>query len=121
MPAFFDVVLVSNRSADVLPDFLIVRKPSGLEFGKDQFAADRYFEPASIRRDENEAFDLAFEFRYEFIGQTDRLRLVVSSLAINNFDFHTLIFSHPTAEQKEFFGGGWNARLSLALIDHLNA
>src|SRR5262249_18573988 len=50
-----------------------------------------------------EPFDFAFEFRYEFVGQTDRLRFVVSSLAIDYFDFHTLIFNHPTGKQKEFF------------------
>src|SRR5262249_49263318 len=35
--------------------------------------------------------------------QTDRLWFVVSNLAIDYFDFHTLIFSHATGSQKEFF------------------
>ena len=83
--------------------FLIVRKPPGLEFGKDWFAINRYFEATSIRRDQNEAFDFAFEFRYEFVGQTDRLRFIASSLAIEYFDFHTLIFNHGIGKKKEFF------------------
>jgi len=31
------------------------------------------------------------------------LRFVVSSLAIDDFDFHTLIFNDSTGKQKEFF------------------
>jgi len=90
-------------SANVLPDFLIVRKSPCLEFRKDLFAVNVYFEAASVRWDQNEAGDFAFEFCYEFVGQTDRLRFVVSSLAIDYFDFHTLIFNHATVKQKKLF------------------
>jgi hypothetical protein len=31
------------------------------------------------------------------------LRFVVSSLAIDYFDFHALIFNHATGKQKKFF------------------
>jgi hypothetical protein len=78
----------------VLPNFPVLRKPSGFEFRKDLSAVNGYFEAASIGRHKDEAFNFAFEFRYEFIGQTDRLRFIVSGLAIDYFDFHSLIFNH---------------------------
>ena len=34
--------------------------------------------------------DLGFEVGDESIGQTDRLWFVVSSLAVNDFDFHII-------------------------------
>jgi len=64
--------------------------------------------------------DFAFEFRDEFIGQTDRLRFVVSSLAIDDFDFHTLIFNDSTGKQKEFFisDASGSAKLMMARSRH---
>jgi hypothetical protein len=81
-----------ETSTDVLLDFLIFREAADLQFREYLFAVYGHFETATIRGNESEPFDFAFEFGDEFVGQTDRLGLVISSLAIYDFDFHITHF-----------------------------
>jgi hypothetical protein len=76
----------------VLPDFLIFGKPAGLQFRENTLSIDAYFETAAVRRYQHQPLDLIFEIRDEFFGQTDRFRFVISNLAIDDFDFHYVIF-----------------------------
>jgi len=99
--------VTEDSSANVLSDFLILGEPPAFEFGKHLLAVHRYFKAASIGRDKNEPFNFAFEFSYELVGQTDRLRFIVSSLAIDDFDFHTLVFNDAMPRQSSFFDKIW--------------
>lgn len=74
----------------MLPDLLVFGEPAGFQFRKDLLAVDAHFKAAAIRWNQDEAFDSCLQFGDEFVGQTDRLLLVVSSLAVNDFDFHYL-------------------------------
>ena len=73
---------------DVLSDFLIVGKSTGLQLRKNWFPIDAHFKTASVRRYEDEPFDSGLQLGNKFFGQTDRFRFVVSDLAIDDFDFH---------------------------------
>src|SRR5262245_44035311 len=86
----------------MLPNFWILRESAAFQLGKHFFAVHGYFEAAAVSWNENQPFDFTFEFSDELFGQTDRLRFVISSLAVNDFDFHTL-FSHATGKPSEFF------------------
>jgi hypothetical protein len=76
----------------VFSDFLIFGKPAGLQLREDAFSIDTYFEAAAVGGYKHEPVDLAFELVDEFFGQTDRFRFVISNLAIDDFDFHYVIF-----------------------------
>ena len=73
---------------NVLSDFLVFRKPARLQLRKNLLAIDVDFKTAAVGRNKNESLDLIFQFGNEFFGQTDRFGLVVSNLAVNDFDFH---------------------------------
>ena len=72
----------------MLPDFLILREPACLQFREDLLPIDADFEAAAVGRNEDKAFDSGLQLGDEFVGQTDRFGFVVSSLAIDDFDFH---------------------------------
>jgi hypothetical protein len=72
----------------VLPNFLVFREPSRLQFRINEVAVDADFKAAAARRHKDEPLDAAFQFSDEFVGQTDRLGFVVSKLAIDDFDLH---------------------------------
>jgi hypothetical protein len=74
----------------VLVDFRIFGKPAGLELRVNQLPINAHFEAASAGRNQNEPLDPGLELRNEFLGQTDRLGFVVSNLAVDNFDIHTI-------------------------------
>jgi len=73
---------------DVLSDFLIVGKSTGLQLRKNRFPVDAHFKTASVGRYQDEPFDFRLQVGNKFFGQTDRLRFVVSDHAIDDFDFH---------------------------------
>jgi hypothetical protein len=79
---------VANFLLNVLPDFLILGETSGLQLRENLFSADADFETSAIGRNQYKACDTGLEFFDEFFGQTDRFWFVVSSLAVDDFDFH---------------------------------
>lgn len=79
----------------MFPNFLVLRKSPGFKLGVDQGTIDTHFEPSTIRWNQDELLDLVFVFCNQLVGQTDRLRFVISSLAVNDFDFHGCILSFP--------------------------
>ena len=88
---------------NMLPDFLILREASGLQLRKNLFAVDTDFETAAVGRDEDKTFDTSLEFCDEFFGQTDRFGFVVSSLAVNDFDFHYFPCGAPSLMPSQAF------------------
>jgi len=84
----------------MFPDLLILREPSGLEFRENLFAIDADFETAAIRGNEDQSMESAFQVIIidESFGQTDRLGLIASDLAVNDLDFHHLFSLMPSSE-----------------------
>jgi len=87
----------------VLPDFLILRKFPCLQLRENEFTVDTDFETAAVGWNENKTFNTGLEFFDEFIGQTDRFGLVVSSLAVDNFDFHYFPCGAPSLMPSQAF------------------
>ena len=74
----------------MLPDFLVLRKAARLELRINKLAINADFEAPAVRRNKNEPFDSGFQVGNKLFGQTDRLGLVLSNLAVDYFDFHLL-------------------------------
>ena len=72
----------------MLPDLVVLGKASALQFGKDKFSVHANFELAAVRGNQDQFLNPRFEVGDQFVGQTDRLRFVVSNRAVHNFDFH---------------------------------
>jgi hypothetical protein len=64
---------------------------SGFQLGINQFPVHADLEPASIRRDEGQAFDFRFELLKQLSRQTDGAIGVVSYSTIYKLNFH----QHP--------------------------
>ena len=73
-------------------DLFVFGEPAALQFGVDELTVDAHFELSAVGRDEDEPFNPGFEFRDELVGQADRLRFIVSNLAVDEFDFHAVPF-----------------------------
>ena len=84
------MIPVASLSRNRFPDLRIIRKASGFQFRKDLLPIDGYLKASAVGGNENQALDSRFEFGNELLGQTDRLGFVVSDLAVNDFDIHTL-------------------------------
>ena len=84
---------------NMLANFVVFGEAARLQLRVNQFAVDADFEAAAGGRDEDEAFDSAFEFGDEFVGQTDRLGFVVSKLAVDDFDFHSSLLTFNMVTQ----------------------
>jgi hypothetical protein len=95
--------VVPSLLCDVLADFLILRKPSGLQLRENGFPVDTDLETAAVGRYEDKAFDSRLKFFDEFFGQTDRFWFVVSSLAIDDFDFHYFPCGAPSLMPSQAF------------------
>ena len=67
--------------------FTRVCMTSGLEFGVEQRIIDRHLVPASIGRDEGNAFDLRFELIKQILCQAHGPVGIVSNRAIGNANF----------------------------------
>ena len=102
----------------MLPNLLVLREPSGLQLRENLFPVDTDFETASIGRNKYKAFDPGLEFFNEFFGQTDRFWFVVSSLAVDDFDFHYFPCGAPSLMPSQAFFNcscsGVGRRLSLS-------
>ena len=88
---------------NVLPDLLILGKPPGLQLRENLFPVNTDFEPAAIGRNKYKAFDTGLEFFNECFGQTDRFWFVVSSLAVDDFDFHYFPCGAPSLTPSQAF------------------
>jgi hypothetical protein len=55
-------------------------------FGIEQFTVHRKLEPAAVRRDDPERFDILRKVLEQFVRQTDGARCVVSRYAVFKFD-----------------------------------
>ena len=73
-------------------DLVVLGEPAGFEFRVDELSVHAHFKSPSVGRHEDEPLDPGLVLGYEFVGQTDRLRLIVSSLAVDEFDFHSVPF-----------------------------
>ena len=69
-------------------NLFVFGEPAALQLGVDELAVDAHFEPSAVGRDEDKTLNPGFEFRDELFGQADRLRFIVSRLAVDEFDFH---------------------------------
>ena len=76
----------------MLSYLFVLGEPSSFELRIDQGAVETDLEAAPIGRNQRQFLDPCLEFSDELVGQTDRLGFVVSSLAIDKFDFHGLFF-----------------------------
>ena len=74
-------------------DLFVFGEPAALQLGVDELAVDAHFEPSAVGRDEDKTLNPGFEFRDELFGQADRLRFIVSRLAVDEFDFHQQVLS----------------------------
>jgi hypothetical protein len=99
----FALLVVPSLLLDLLPDFLVLREPSCLQLRENLFPVDADFETAAIGRNKDKTFDSGLEFFNEFFGQTDRFWFVVSSLAIDNFDFHYFPCAAPSLMPSQAF------------------
>ena len=69
-------------------DLFVLGETAALQLGVDERTVDADFKPPPVRWNKDETLDPGFEFRDELVGQADRLRFIVSGLAVDQFDFH---------------------------------
>jgi hypothetical protein len=82
------ILITHNSLLKTFPDFFVIRKLAGLQFGIDQLSVNAHFEAASVGRDEGQLAKAGLQFGDDLVGQTDRFRFVVSNLTIDDLDIH---------------------------------